>query len=36
MNPHSYRHEKIGDAIRYLMLPDVPFEKKLAAAMTDF
>jgi len=36
MNPYSYQHEKMGEAIHYLMLPDVPFEKKLVAGMMEF
>jgi hypothetical protein len=36
MNPYSYQHERMGEAIRYLMLPDVPFEKKLTAGMMEF
>ena len=36
MNPYSYQHEKMGDAIQYLMRPDLPFEKKLVAGMMEF
>lgn len=36
MNPHGYQHEKIGAAIHALMLPDAPFERKLARAMAEF
>src|SRR2546422_10841818 len=36
MNPYSYQHEKMGEAIHYLMLPYVPFEKKLVAGMMEF
>jgi len=36
MNPYSYQHEKMGEAIHYLMRPDLPFEKKLVAGMMEF
>ena len=36
MNPHAYQYERIGAAIRALMLPDTPFEAKLATAMVEF
>jgi len=35
MNPYSYQHQKMGEAIHYLMRPDVPFEKKLVAGMME-
>ena len=35
INPHAYQHEKVSSAIHYLILPDVPFEKKLPAAMAE-
>jgi hypothetical protein len=36
MNPHRYQHEKLGAAIHALMLPELPFERKLAGAMGEF
>jgi hypothetical protein len=36
MNPHTYQHEKMGAAIRALMLPEMSFELKLASAMAEF
>jgi hypothetical protein len=35
-NPFRYQHEKLGDAILDLMLPDITFERRLVAAMAEF
>ena len=35
LNPYSYQYEKVGEALRQLLLPDMPFDEKLAAAMLE-